>query len=832
MKTTKKKGPRRAARIQTAGLPAIFIARMGRNPSKIACHVQKNGKWSPVTVNKLWEDVIKTAKGLVADGIQSGERIGIKAAPRYEWIVADLAIALVGAVSVPIYEGSSKSQVKHITDDACLTILLDDEALDHLKEFWKRGEVIKDSEIKKLAKNVRPEQLASILYTSGTTSIRPRGVELTHANFVGAVTGILNEPAPHGLLSHLGTPNSRMLQFLPLSHVLSRMVTHTVLGSDASIGFCPNMDDLIPSFQSYSPTTTTVVPRVLEKVLSKAKSNADGPISKRIFNTAMNLAIKRSHEEIALSPIDRITYALSKKLVYDKILRALGGKMQYIVAGGAPLDETTERIFRGMGLTILLGYGLTESTGPATLGRPGKNRVGSVGTPLVGNEIKISEHDGEVLIRGVSVTRSYYNGPAVQDWFPTGDLGHLDEDGYLYIDGRKKDLIVTSNGKNLNPIPAETEFNNHPLVSNIAVIGNNRPCIMALITLDQDELRKWLETKKLPPMSPEEASTHPLIRAELDIVRSSVNEHLSKAESIRDFLILPEDFSEANECLTPTLKLRRHMIDKKFAAAIDQLYSRKEPDHHLDLTEVFKDRPLEDSFFIGTVAIRGKVIFPKAYEAANKLREDVYTKVSHTDPKLIFDKYDKHSFHMVAIDGRGEVPKILYAFRGIIHDNNKDDIGLPLEKYFNTSDYYDGISLPAKRGEIGRFISSSALEKHSRVYSSLQKILWKFNIERYRRMAIKLLLYAKSAHDYGRKYPGYGYLADDLYKPLAKRQLAERISKGKICPVPNDGKERFVAKFNNAAIIGSLKTFHPIIGKITEADLKGNYYRIGGKRLR
>jgi long-chain acyl-CoA synthetase len=805
----------------------LFLDRARRFPKDIVCYKREGDEdWYEINARELREMVVKTARGLMARGLKFGEKAGLKASTRYEWVVVDLALALVGAVSVPIYETSSKRQINYICDETGLKMIFDEKELDGLAELWEDGESVRLAELAKRAGRVRPKQTASIVYTSGTTSA-PKGVELTHANFIGTIQGLTREAFPEGPAHYIGTEDARMLQFLPLSHVLARLVTHGIIGDTrAGIGFEPDMGRIVESFQSFRPTNIIAVPRVLEKVLEGARKKAGKGIAGKIFKMAERMAIKKNNE--SLSVIDSLKYKLADKMVFAKLRAAMGGRMKYIVTGGAALKAEIEQTFCGMGLTIMSGYGLTETTGPIILRRANMNRTGSVGVPVMGSKVKIAK-DGEILLRGPGISPRYFKGEKNRGWFHTGDLGRLDGDGFLYVEGRKKDIIVTSYGKNVNYLALEEGLLQHPLVAQAIVVGDGRPCVMGLVTLDTEAVRDFLREQGVEDILIEDMAQHKKITREIEALKKQVNALVSHAEAVREIAILAGEWTTENDLLTPTLKPKRTKIMRKFAAEIEELYKRKSAlDRYSGAAEVFEGRENEENIFIGAVAVRDKVIYPKAYEAINNLRQDVYTKVGKTAPELVFDEYDAHAAHMAVIDGRGKQAKILYAFRVILHDDDERDIGLFLEPNYDKKDYIFGAVPTGKRGEIGRFVSGFAIKNVKK--SPARKLLWKTSPERYKLMAMKALLYAKALRDYGEERIGYAEVAEDLYRQLSKLNVVEKISRGKVFAVPNDGKERFVVKFHDDALEKIVKKIRVFMPGLTIDDLAGDFYKIGGRK--
>ncbi|MDC5696722.1 AMP-dependent synthetase/ligase [Intrasporangium calvum] len=555
------------------------------------------GQWTHVTWADFSAEVTAVAKGFVASGIQPGDRIALMCRTRYEWTLVDFAAWTAGAVVVPIYETSSPEQVEWILFDSAARIVvvesprhretleevrdrvpgvedvftIDDGGLDRLKAV---GQDVSDAALEGATAGLDRTSVATIIYTSGTTG-RPKGVQLTHGNFLD-----LTENAIEKLGAVVLTPGAATLLFLPLAHVFARFVEVLCVAASVRTGHAPDIKELLDDFGSFRPTFVLAVPRVFEKIFNSAEAKAAAGGKDKIFHRAATVAIAYSealdhgHPGLGL----RLQHALFDKLVYGKLRAAMGGQVRYAVSGGAPLGARLGHFFRGIGVNILEGYGLTETTAPVAVNIPDKVKIGTVGPPLPGTSVRIAD-DGEILVKGVGVFNAYHanesaTSEAIRDgWFHTGDLGDLDDDGYLRITGRKKEILVTAGGKNVAPAVLEDRLRSHPLVSQCIVVGDQKPFIGALVTLDAEMWPLWAATHGLENVSLEDARTHPKVLEVLQHAVDRANEAVSKAESIRKFTVLPGDFTEANGYLTPSLKMKRNVVMKDFADEVEKLYS-------------------------------------------------------------------------------------------------------------------------------------------------------------------------------------------------------------------------------------------------------------------
>lgn len=556
-----------------------------------------DGPWITVTARQFEEEVLAVARGLVARGVEAGDRVAIMSRTRYEWTLLDFAIWAAGAVPVPVYETSSAEQVRWILSDADVRLIvvesrahaeivhevrpavpglegilvLDDGAVLDLRTA---GTNLSAGIVAERRAAVRRDDLATVIYTSGSTG-RPKGVELTHGNFAH-----LTMNAAVGIPELLQADNARTLLFLPLAHVFARFVEVATIAGQAVLGHAPDIKNLVADLGSFRPTYLLAVPRVFEKVYNSAEQKASSGLKAKIFAWSVQVAEDYSRAmDVPEGPgaALKVKHAIADRLVFSKLKATMGGQLSWAVSGGAPLGERLGHFFRGACVTILEGYGLTETTAPTSVNRPGQIVIGSVGPAFFGTDIAIAD-DGEVLLRGPHIFRGYRNQPGltaealVDGWFRTGDLGRLDEHGHLHITGRKKEIIVTAGGKNVAPAVLEDRMRAHPIVSQVVVVGDQRPFIGALVTLDAEMLPGWCAANGLPALSVAEARVHPRVLAELDKVVAQANEAVSKAESIKKITVLDLDFTEANGYLTPSIKVKRAKVIADFAGTIDALY--------------------------------------------------------------------------------------------------------------------------------------------------------------------------------------------------------------------------------------------------------------------
>ena len=557
------------------------------------------GEWQDIRATDFLADVSLLAKGMMASGVAAGDRVGIMSRTRYEWSLIDFAIWFAGAVSVPIYETSSPSQVAWNLGDSGAVAAFGEsahhetvirqaatsEGLTALAHVWQlegtgldevraAGATVSNEELEARRSLASLEDLATIIYTSGTTG-RPKGCELTHGNFV--------ELSENSLATSLNTivhEHARTIMFLPLAHVFARYISVLAVAAGVTVAHTPDIKNLLPDLQSYKPTFILAVPRVFEKVynsaLTKAEDGGKGAIFHRAADTAIEFSRARQAGKIGLGL--KLKHTLFDKLVYSKLRAAMGGEVAHAVSGGGPLGERLGHFFQGIGMQILEGYGLTETTAPVTVNTPDLIKIGTVGAPIPGNAVKIAD-DGEILVKGVCVMRGYYkredlSGESFVDgWFRTGDIGQLDEDGFLTITGRKKEIIVTASGKNVVPALLEDQIRSDALVSQVLVVGDNRPFIGALVTLDEEALPGWLHRHGLPSSTTlAEATDSPVVKAAVQELINGANQSVSQAEAIKSFRIVPADFTEASGHLTPSLKVKRAQVMKDYENVIEEMY--------------------------------------------------------------------------------------------------------------------------------------------------------------------------------------------------------------------------------------------------------------------
>ena len=565
-------------------------------PQRVAFSIKEHGSWRDVTTSQFLIEARALAKGFIASGIEEGDRIAIMARTRYEWTLVDFASWMAAAVPVPIYETSSADQVEWIVADSGAKALVVETAahaqtaasvadgMPTLKHTWvmdngdlasvsEAGASVEDSDLDDRIAATSRDSLATIIYTSGTTG-RPKGCELTHENFLG-----LAENATAKMEDVVKREGASTLLFLPLAHVFARFIEVLCVSAEAKMGHSADIANILEDFQAFQPTFILAVPRVFEKIYNKANETATADGKGKIFAKAADTAIAYS-EALDKGSVPfglKLKHGVFDKLVYSKLRTKMGGKVQYAVSGGAPLGTRLGHFFRGIGVTILEGYGLTETSAPATVNVPDKVKIGTVGAPLPGVSLRIGE-DGEILIKGLNVLRGYRgneeatNESIVDGWFHTGDIGELDEDGYLKITGRKKEILVTAGGKNVAPAILEDRLRAHPLISQCMVVGDGKPFIAALVTIDEEMLPGWASNNGLGAITVEEARTNQTVLDEIQRAVDDANKAVSKAESIRKFAVLDEDFTEENGTLTPSLKLKRNIVMRDYEEQIEALY--------------------------------------------------------------------------------------------------------------------------------------------------------------------------------------------------------------------------------------------------------------------
>ena len=568
------------------------------NPALFS-RLDASGSWQDISATDFLADVRALAKGLMASGVGAGDRVGIMSRTRYEWSLVDFAIWFAGAVSVPIYETSSPSQVAWNLGDSGAVAAFGEaahhediirqavtaEALTSLQHVWQlegngldalreAGRGVSDDDLEARRKTAGLRDTATIIYTSGTTG-RPKGCELTHGNFVELSDNAL------AIIGEIVHENAKTIMFLPLAHVFARFISVLAMAAGTTVAHTPDIKNLLADLQSYEPTFILAVPRVFEKVynsaLTKAEDGGKGAIFHKAAETAIAYSKARQDGRIGLGL--KLRHALFDKLVYGKLRAAMGGHVAHAVSGGGPLGERLGHFFQGIGLQVLEGYGLTETTAPISVNTPSLIKIGSVGKPLPGNSVRIAE-DGEILAKGVCVMRGYYQRPDLtgetfdDGWLRTGDIGRLDEDGFVWITGRKKEIIVTAGGKNVIPALLEDQIRADALVSQVLVVGDNRPFIGALVTLDQEALPGWLQRHNLPAdTSIADAANNPVVKSAVQDLITAANTSVSQAEAIKSFRIVPADFTEASGHLTPSMKVKRAQVMKDFETVIEEMYA-------------------------------------------------------------------------------------------------------------------------------------------------------------------------------------------------------------------------------------------------------------------
>ncbi|HEX2744095.1 MAG TPA: long-chain fatty acid--CoA ligase [Streptosporangiaceae bacterium] len=588
----------------TANLADAVFRRAAEQPQAVVMRRPgPDGGWQDVTAGQFSGEVVAVAKGLIAAGIEAGDRVALMSHTRYEWTLIDYAVWVAGAVPVPVYETSSAEQAEWILSDsgarACFVEtaayeqIIDGlrDQVPALKYVWRiedpgdgaspltgGGTSVGDEVITARAATAKASDVATIIYTSGTTG-RPKGCELTHENLLADVRNAFLGP----LAIIAGAQDPSTLLFLPLAHVFARIIEVGCIEGGIVLGYCQDVNELLPALASFRPTFILAVPRVFEKVYNGAEQRALSERKGAIFGRAARVAIAYSRAiDTPGGPAFglRAQHGLFDRLVYGKLRAALGGRAHYAMSGGAALTERLCHFFRGVGVTVLEGYGLTETTGAATVNRPDRNKIGMVGQPLPGVAVKVAE-DGEILISGANVFRGYWQNDAAtketltaDGWFRTGDIGELDDEGFLRITGRKKEMIVTAGGKNVAPAVLEDRLRSHALISQTMVVGDGRPFIAALITVDPEALGPWKERHGKPA-----DATVATLREDPDLIAAvqeavdDANKVVSRAESIRRFRILEGDFTQESGQLTVKLGIRRGVLMKDFAADIEALYS-------------------------------------------------------------------------------------------------------------------------------------------------------------------------------------------------------------------------------------------------------------------
>ena len=583
----------------SSNITDLLVDRVAANPKLPLFAIERaDGTWHDILAEDFLAQVVAVAKGLIASGIQPGQAVAIMSKTRYEWTLIDFAIWFAGAISVPIYESSSPTQMHWILSDSdSVAVFLETE--EHQERFetikasvplarqvWRldqgvvelltqRGHDIDNETLEQRRTRAGLYDLATIIYTSGTTGV-PKGCELLHRGFVE-----LSKNAMLELPEVLQTGRSTLL-FLPLAHVFARFVEVLAIHVGIKVGHKADAKDVGPAMVSFQPDFLLAVPRVFEKVYNAAEQKAEAGGKGDIFRKAAVAAIEyaRKREEFGkVSFGQALQHKVFDVLVYRKIRAAMGGKLHYAISGGAPLGARLGYFFAGIGLTVLEGYGLTETTAPAMIARPSQIKIGKIGRTLPGCGVKIAA-DGEILLRGNNIMRGYWRNPAATteafdgEWFRTGDIGELDADGFLSITGRKKELLVTAGGKNVAPAGLEDPLRAHPLIGQVVVVGDKKPFVSALVSLDSEMLPTWLKNHGGDAsLSLEQAASNALVLAEVQKAIDQVNKNFSTAESIRKFVIINAELTEGSGHLTPSLKIKREAVARDFAKEIAELYA-------------------------------------------------------------------------------------------------------------------------------------------------------------------------------------------------------------------------------------------------------------------
>lgn len=586
----------------TYTLPAVgnltddLVSNARIDPTRVVVSRRVGSRWADVTAAELLADVREVASGLIAAGVAAGDRVALISRTRYEWTVLDYAIWYAGALTVPIYETSSPPQIGWILSDSG-SVLVVAEAADHaarvesvrgdlpglrrlvtiddggLDELITAGRSVSESTLEARRGEVAPSTAATLIYTSGTTG-QPKGCVLTHGNFMvelGVATAVLDDL--------FETEGASTLLFLPLAHVFARIIQVGAIKRRVRLGHSADIMNLLDDLSAFQPTFVLAVPRVFEKVFNTASQRATADGRGKVFDAAVAVALKYSQaaERSGPGPLLRARHAMFDRLVYRRLRAALGGRTQYAVSGGAPLGERLAHFFRGIGVPVLEGYGLTETTGALTVNLPGTQRIGTVGRPLPGTSVRVAD-DGELLFRGGQLFTGYWRAEEAtaaaldpEGWLHTGDLGELDDEGFVRITGRKKEILVTAGGKNVAPSVLEDRIRAHSLVSQCMVVGDGKPYVSALITLDPDAVPSWMERRgKSGPVT---SLVHdPDLLLEVQTAVDDANAAVSRAEAVRKFAVLDVDWTEETGELTPTLKLKRALVMRRFHAEVESLY--------------------------------------------------------------------------------------------------------------------------------------------------------------------------------------------------------------------------------------------------------------------
>lgn len=589
---------------------SVLEERVERTPDdNLVEYKNAQGEWAAFTAAEFKNKVVALAKGLIARGVMPGDSVSIIAHTCWQWTALDVAIMSIGALTVPVYETNSPAQVKMIFNDANVKMAFAEDdfqrdkiesvrdqcpdlgdvyviglgAIDTIIEY---GRAVSDAEFLEREQTVKGSDLATIVYTSGSTGT-PKGVELTHANFVFITYSGVNSMPDIAM-----KPNRRLLLFLPLAHVFARYMQFFCFAGNVSLGLSSNLKTILADFKAFKPTFILAVPRIFEKIYNAASQKAGAGFKGRVFADATQTAYDWSHAQQSGGSIPlalNAKHALYNKLVYSSIMEVFGGHVEYAVSGGAPLDSSIAHFFNGVGLPLLEGYGMTETCAPSSVNPTEGYKIGTIGLPLQGVTMGVDE-EGELCIKSPAVCAGYHNNPdvtkqqIVDGWLHTGDLGSIDDDGFVSIVGRKKDLIITAGGKNVSPCEMEASIMTSPVVSQCVMIGDRKPFIAAIISLDLAETNLWLESKGAEQVADlDEASKNPIVRAEVERAVNKANELASRAESIRKFEIVPDEFTEENGLVTPSMKAHRQAVVEHYRTLIDKvIYVPRKPAAHAE----------------------------------------------------------------------------------------------------------------------------------------------------------------------------------------------------------------------------------------------------------
>ena len=589
---------------------SVLEERVERTPDdNLVEYKNAQGEWAAFTAAEFKNKVVALAKGLIARGVMPGDSVSIIAHTCWQWTALDVAIMSIGALTVPVYETNSPAQVKMIFNDANVKMAFAEDdfqrdkiesvrdqcpdlgdvcviglgAIDTIIEY---GRAVSDAEFLEREQAVKGSDLATIVYTSGSTGT-PKGVELTHANFVFITYSGVNSMPDIAM-----KPNRRLLLFLPLAHVFARYMQFFCFAGNVSLGLSSNLKTILADFKAFKPTFILAVPRIFEKIYNAASQKAGAGFKGRVFADATQTAYDWSHAQQSGGSIPlalNAKHALYNKLVYSSIMEVFGGHVEYAVSGGAPLDSSIAHFFNGVGLPLLEGYGMTETCAPSSVNPTEGYKIGTIGLPLQGVTMGVDE-EGELCIKSPAVCAGYHNNPdvtkqqIVDGWLHTGDLGSIDDDGFVSIVGRKKDLIITAGGKNVSPCEMEASIMTSPVVSQCVMIGDRKPFIAAILFLDLAETNLWLESKGAEQVADlDEASKNPIVRAEVERAVNKANELASRAESIRKFEIVPDEFTEENGLVTPSMKARRQAVVEHYRTLIDKvIYVPRKPAAHAE----------------------------------------------------------------------------------------------------------------------------------------------------------------------------------------------------------------------------------------------------------